>query len=355
VDRSRRDGTRGARGKSVTIVDVARRAGVSKSTVSNVLRGVAVSPELAGRVRAVIEELGYAPSVFAQSLARQRTHALAAFVPQLGNPFYADLLSGVEHETVARGYRLLISSAEDDIRGERQMLRMLLQYRPAGYIIAGLRDEGAVQNLIERKLPLVFLDTHRVPESAGLVMLDDRLGMRLAVGHLVELGHRRIASVIDSDLDPARDQRLQGYLEGLAEAGIESDPRLRVRDQPAAGSREPAPRPTVVDELLALDDPPTAIVAGDDLGAIGLIDSLETRGVRVPEQMSVVGFDDIAISRVSRIALTTVRQPALAMGRRAATIMVDHLESDAPEELGRYREIVEPELVIRRTTAPPPR
>jgi LacI family transcriptional regulator, galactose operon repressor len=354
VNRSKRDRDRSRGASSTTIVDVARHAGVSKSTVSNVIRGVSVTPELAGRVRAAIDELGYTPSVFAQSLARQQTRSLAALVPQIGNPFYADLLCGIERVAVDRGYRLLIASTEDAVRGERGMLETIGQYRPAGYLIANLRDEEAVKHLLARRSPLVLLDTHRVPEQAGLVMLDDRLGMQLAVRHLVQLGHRRIAAVIDSDFDPARDHRLRGYLEGLAEAGLESDPRLRIQDRPAPGSREPAPRPTVVDELLSIDDPPTAIVTGDDLGAIGLIDSLEARGIPVPERMSVVGFDDIAISRVGRIALTTVRQPSVAMGERAATIVIDHLESGEPGDLGRHREVVEPELVIRATTAPPP-
>ena len=353
MDRSKDSSKAKASNKTVTILDVAKHAGVSKSTVSNVLRGVPVTAALADRVRASIDELGYTPSVFAQSLAGQQTRSLAVFVPLIGNPFYADLLSGIERETVRRGYRLLIASAADDIRSERHMLETLHHYRPAGYLITGLRDPDAVTYLAERNLPLMFLDTHRVPEGAGMVMLDDKLGMQLAVRHLVELGHRRIAAVIDSDLDPARDQRALGYVEALTEAGIAVDPRLRVTDQPDAGRREPAPRPTVVDEVLSLDDPPTAIVAGDDLAAIGLIDSLEARGVRVPDQMSVVGFDDIAVSRVSRIALTTVRQPAMAMGARAASIVIDHLDASNSGELGSYREIVEPELVIRRTTAPP--
>lgn len=338
---------------TATIVDVAERAGVSRSTVSNVLRGKAVTPALARRVQGAIDELGYTPSVFAQSLAQGQSFSLGVLVPQIGNPFYADLLSGMEREAVRRGYRILIASTEDNSLAERQTIEALLQYRPAGYLVAGLRDVRAAEALIRGELPVVCLDSHTVPESAGLIMLDDRLGMRLAVRHLIEIGHRRIAAVIDSDLDPGRDHRLQGYLEELESAGIGVDERLRIPDRVPPGSREPAPRPAVVDQLIAVEDPPTAVVMGDDLSAIGLIDSLETRGLRVPEDMSVVGFDDVAFSRVGRIALTTVRQPAVAMGERAARILVDHLEADDPEPLASSRETVEPELVIRRTTAPP--
>ncbi len=338
---------------NATIVDVAQRAGVSKSTVSNVLRGKAVTPELARRVRHAIEELGYTPSVFAQGLARRQSRALGVLVPQIGNPFYADMLSGMEREAVRCGYRILLASTGDQPHSERRTIGALLQYRPAGYLVAGLRDVGAAQLLIDRDLPVVCLDSHRVPDSAGLIILDDRLGMRLAVRHLVEAGHRRIAAVIDSDLDPGRDQRLQGYLEELEHAGIGVDERLRIPDRVPPGSREPAPRPAVVDQLMGLDDRPTAVVTGDDLSAIGLIDSLEARGLRVPRDISVVGFDDVAVAGVGRIALTTVRQAAGAMGERAAKILVEHLEAETPEPLARCRETVEPELVIRRTTAPP--
>ena len=344
---------RASRSGAVTIVDVAARAGVSKSTVSNVLRGVAVTPELTRRVRRAIDELGFTPSVFAQGLAKQRTRSVGALVPRIGNPFYADMLSGMEGESVRRGYRLLIASAEDEASGERRVLATLMHYRPAGCLIAGLRDSAAPDDLLERKLPLVFLDTHRVPPFSGAVIFDDNLGMRLAVRHLVELGHRRIASVIDNNFDPARDHRLSGYVSALEEAGLDFDPRLRIHDQPAVGSREPAPRPAVVDALTSLDDPATAVVCGDDLAAIGLIDSLEARGLSVPEDVSVVGFDDIAISGVGRIALTTVRQPALQMGARAAKILIDHLEMDSPDTLELRREVVEPEMIIRATTAPP--
>ena len=340
--------------RAVTIVDVARRAGVSKSTVSNVLHARPVSPVLRDRVQEAIDELGYFPSAVAQGLARQRTRTLGVLVPRLDNPFYADVLGGIEECSEKRGYRLLIASTDVLGRSESQAVESLIHHRPAGYILCGPRNGAAAAPLVTRGLPVVIVDCHDSPPQAAQIVVDDYLGMKLAVRHVVGLGHRRIAAVIDSEVDPGRHRRLAGYLDALAEAGIESDDALRIPDQPSAGSGEPAPRPMVVDRLLELPDRPTAVVAGDDLSAIGLIDSLEARGIRVPTDMSVVGFDDIAWARVSRLGLTTVRQPARAMGEAASTALMDHLVDDDEDRLSSFRHLVEPELVIRQTTAPAP-
>lgn len=345
---------RGAAQRPVTIVDVARRAGVSKSTVSNVLHDRPVRAALRDRVETAIAELGYFPSAVAQGLARRGTHTLGVLVPRLENPFYADILGGIEEAAGARGYQLLIASTDAVGRTESQAVGSLLSYRPAGYLLCGMRDAAVAGRLAERDLPIVVVDSHEAPPEAARIVVDDYVGMRLAVGHLVSLGHRRIAAVIDSDVDPGRHRRLAGYVDALREAGIEPDDALRVPDLRSPGSAEPAPRPAVVDRLLESSDPATAVVAGDDLAAIGLIDTLEARGIRVPAQMSVVGFDDIPWARVSRIGLTTVRQPARVIGSEATGALIDHLTGESNLPLSHFRQLVEPELVIRSTTAPPP-
>ncbi len=346
--------TSGANRRPVTIVDVARHAGVSKSTVSNVLHRRPVRAALRQRVEGAIEELGYVPSAVAQGLANQSTRTIGVLVPRLGNPFYADMLGGIEGIADARAYRLLISSTDALGRTEAQAAESLIHHRPAGYILCGMRDAGVARRLTESGLPVVLVDSHDAPPQAARIVVDDYVGMRLVVRHLVELGHRRIASVIDSDVDPGRHRRLAGYLDALAEAGIEADNALRMPDLVSPGSSEPAPRPAVVDRLLELNDRPTAVVAGDDLSAIGLIDSLEARGLRVPRDMSVVGFDDIAWARVARISLTTVRQPARVMAEMATAALIDHLSGATEQPFSSFRHLVEPELVIRRTTGPPP-
>jgi LacI family transcriptional regulator len=340
--------------RPVTIIDVAQAARVSKSTVSNVLHGRPVSAPLRGRVEAAIEELGYLPSAVAQGLARQSTRTIGVLVPRLDNPFYGDILGGIEQSAEERGYRLLIASTDVLGRTELQAVESLIHHRPAGYILCGPRDEAVATRLTARGLPVMVVDSHLAPPQAARIVIDDYVGMQLAVRHLVGLGHRRIAAVIDSEVDPGRHRRLAGYVHALSVAGLPHDDALRVPDMPSPGSREPAPRPAVVDRLLELADRPTAVVAGDDLSAVGLIDSLEARGIRVPADMSVIGFDDIAWARVGRIALTTVRQPARVMGQTATVALIDHLRGDESVPLSSFRHLVEPELVIRQTTGPAP-
>ena len=338
----------------MTIVDVARLAGVSKSTVSNVLHDRPVGAALRQRVLAAIEELGYFPSAVAQGLAGRRTRTLGVLVPRLDNPFYAEILVGIEQAADERGYRLLIQSTDLLGRSEAQAVESLIRHRPAGYLLCGPRGGNGAGQLVALGLPVVVVDSHDAPPHTARVVLDDYLGMKLALRHLIGLGHRRIAAVLDGDADPGRHRRLAGYLDGMAEAGVEPDDTLCIPDLPSPGHTEPAPRPGVVDRLLALPNRPTAVVAGDDLSAIGLIDSLESRGIRVPVDMSVVGFNDIPWARVSRIALTTVRQPARAMGELATSALIDHLTSGEPESLSGCNHLVEPELVIRRSTSVAP-
>ncbi len=340
--------------KPVTIVDVAHRAGVSKSTVSNVVRGRTVTPELRERVLEAIQELGYAPSAVAQGLAGRRTLTLGVMVPRLENPFYAEMLSGIEEAAEADGYQLLVASTDTTGRTEAQAANALRSYRPAGYLLCGMRDQCVATDLARGGLPIVVLDSHKAPEEAGRVVVDDYVGTRLAVNHLIELGHRRIAAVIASDVDAGRHMRVAGFVDALEEAGLTADEELRLPDLRSPGASEPAPRPAVVDRLLRLDPRPTAIVAGDDLSAIGLIDTLEARNLRVPRDVSVVGFDDIAWARVGRIGLTTVRQPARAIGAEATAALIDHLLGRTSGPLSEFRHLVEPELVIRGTTASPP-
>ncbi len=345
---------RSTKREPVTIVDVARRAGVSKSTVSNVVRGRAVTPGLRERVVEATEELGYAPGAVAQGLAGRRTLTVGVMVPRLENPFYAEMLGGIEEAADQDGYQLLVASTDTTGRTEAQAAKALRSYRPAGYLLCGMRDPGVAAELASGAVPTVIVDSHDAPPEAGRIVVDDHLGVRLAVDHLVGLGHRRIAAVIASDVDAGRHRRLAGYIDALDAAGLDADEALRLPDIRSRGASEPAPRPAVVDRLMRLDPRPTAIVAGDDLGAIGLIDTLEARGIRVPTDMSVVGFDDIAWARVGRIGLTTVRQPARAVGKEAATGLIDYLLGRSLEPLSTFRHLVEPELVIRRTTAPPP-
>jgi LacI family transcriptional regulator len=332
----------------VTIRDVALRAKVSKSTVSNVVRGVPnVAPELRANVERAIAELGYTPSAVARSLVARRTRTLGVTIPSL-EPFYADVLLGAEGRAVRDGYHLLIGSTEIDDRAPEALLRR----RVDGFLVCGVLDEDVVR-LLAGYGPVVLVDPTHSGANFGSVGVDSFLGAQLAVRHLVELGHTCIAALIESDVPEERTARINGYRTAIADAGLPLDPRLELQDARNPGVRGPGARTAAVRDLLRLDPRPTAVVAGDDLAAIGLIDAFEARGVDVPREMSVVGFDDIPFARVRRIGLTTVRQPSIVIGELGADLLIEQLEGRDSRPLSSVQRLVEPELVIRATTAPP--
>ena len=334
----------------VTIRDVARLAGVSKSTVSNVVRGVPnVAPALRAKVEHAIAELGYTPSAVARSLVARRTRALGVTIPSL-EPFYADVLHGAEARAVKDGYHLLIGSTELDERAPDA----LLQRRVDGFLVCGILDAGVIQ-VLARYGPVVLVDPSLPGADYASVGVDSFLGAQLAVRHLVSLGHTRIAAVIESELPEERTARIAGFRAALAEAGLPHESAYELQDVPGRGARGPGARTAAVRELLALDPRPTAVVAGDDLAAIGLIDGFETRGVEVPRDISVVGFDDIPFARVRRLGLTTVRQPSIRIGELAADLLIEQLEGRDSRPIESIQRLVEPELVIRTTTGPPAR
>jgi DNA-binding LacI/PurR family transcriptional regulator len=341
--------------RATTIHDVAERAGVSKSTVSNVIRGApGVGAKIRERVEQAIAELGYTPSAVARSLVHARTDALGAVVPDLGHPFYGDLLRGVERTCASEGFRLIISTTEGRVGDESQIVNGLIVFRCDGYLLCGLSDWSAVGRLEGSGLPVVLVDTPRRDGFAATVTVDDRLGALLGTRHLISLGHTRIASVLDSETVSERGNRVSGYIRALEEAGIPVDDRLLLRDRRPPGTREPAPRSALAERILGLEPRPTAVITGDDMAAIGIIDALEARGARVPTEISVVGFDDDAVAGVGRIGLTTVRQPATLMGELGARILIRHLRGEDTRPLSDVRELLEPELVVRASTAPPP-
>jgi LacI family transcriptional regulator len=332
----------------VTIRDVALRAKVSKSTVSNVVRGVPnVAPELRAKVERAIAELGYTPSAVARSLVARRTQTLGVTIPSL-EPFYADVLHGAEGRAVKDGYHLLIGSTEIDDRAPEALLRR----RVDGFLVCGVLDEEVVR-LLAGYGPVVLVDPTLPGGSFGSVGVDSFLGAQLAVRHLLELGHTRIAALIESEVPEERTARINGYRAALVDAGLRLDPRLELIDARSPGVRGPGARTAAVRDLLRIDPRPTAVVAGDDLAAIGLIDAFEARGVDVPGGMSVVGFDDIPFARVRRIGLTTIRQPSVLIGELGADLLIEQLEGRDSRPLSSVQRLVEPELVIRATTGPP--
>jgi LacI family transcriptional regulator len=336
--------------KPPTILDVASEAGVSKSTVSNVVRGIpGVSESTRKRVQTAIEALGYRPNVMARQLVQQRTNILGVVVGDLANPFFAEMAKLVERHAAARGYTAMFCNSEGDSESEVAGVETLLEYRVAGIIfLAFSGDSRTMRETLEHKVPVVFLGCHE--DWGDVVSVDDVRGGRLATNHLVAAGHRRIAYVSIPELEETSDLgRLKGYMEALSEAGL--GPPVRVSWSP------PSDRAVVDDvdrqllDIFAGPDRMTAVFASNDFAAIYLQEFADRFNLRVPQDLSIVGFDDVAMAGLARIALTTVAQPREEMARLGIATMADRIEKKLK---GPPRTtLVGVNLVQRLSTGPP--
>ena len=334
--------------KPPTIIDVAQFAGVSKSTVSNVIRNAAcVAPEMRARVNEAIAALGYRPNVLARQLVQQRTTILGVVVGDLANPFHAEMAKQVERHAGAQGYRVMFVNMQTG-EAEPAGLESLLEYRVAGIVFlahAGMPER--TRQLIAGQIPTVFVTCSA--DWGDTVCGDDLQGGKDATRHLVALGHRRIAyfadPIVEDDADKARQT---GYCAVMAEAGLQPMVFHWRRSPPGMmdGNRE-----VTAEEVLLGPARVTAIFSSNDLGAIELLDCADRLGIRVPQDLSIVGFDDIVLARLARINLTTVAQPQERLAALAIETVTRRISGDpgaAP-----VRRTVDVAMVIRGSTAPP--
>jgi LacI family transcriptional regulator len=332
-----------------TIVDVARRSGVSKSTVSNVIRDAAnVSEATRQRVLAAVDELGYRPNALARQLVQQRTSTIGVVVGDLTNPIYSELVKLLEQHALALGYTTMVSNTDGHPEREAARIEALLERRVAG--IAMLQFSGDRSVLDELHADGVAVTVISCFEArADCVTVDETTGLGIAVRHLAELGHERLAYVTSPLVEEHTNRaRHESFLRECASAGC-SETAILTLDVEAVLAHEPhATRE--LERLLDSTPRPTGFAAANDIAAIALIEAVERLGAAVPRDVSVVGFDGINLGSLSRIALTTVAQPRERMAELGIEVLMDRIDGRAPTEPRHV--LLEPELVVRGTTAP---
>lgn len=346
----------------VKIHDVARLAKVSPSTVSNVLNGrnERMRPETKSRVLQAIEQLGYTPSHLARQLKTGHVKIIGLIVPSVANPFWGMVARDVESVALTYGYQVLLCNAERNPLRERHYAESLWSSGVRGVIFGSSPlSFDHLAALAKRGLLVVAFD--RKVQSADQVVVnsvgvDNVLGAQIAAEHLLRLGHRQIGFLSGPIRTVSRQDRLQGHHAALRAASIEPDPSLVWEGSSisAYGDIEGVELGrTGARSLLDRPNPPTAICAINDMYALGAYAGASDLGFRVPDDVSIVGFDDIAMAEVAQPALTTVRQPLAAMMQSAVTSLIGRLEGmDAatPEHV-----TVTPELIVRRSTGAPVR
>ncbi|MCU1773898.1 LacI family DNA-binding transcriptional regulator [Pseudomonas sp. 13B_3.2_Bac1] len=328
-----------------TIKDVAALAGISYTTVSHVVNKTRpVSQEVRLKVEAAIKTLDYVPSAVARSLKAKTTATIGLLVPNSLNPYFAELARGIEDYCERNGYCVILCNSDDNPEKQRSYLRVLLEKRIDGLIVASAGgDTGLAQGLAGVKTPMVIVDRGLEGVDADLVRIDHEYGAYLATRHLLELGHRDIATIGGPSSTSVAQMRQAGFCRALKEAGITVRPeRMLESDFTSTGGYNAA-------AVLLQSNPPSAIFAGNDMIGIGVLRAAAERNVRVPSELSVIGFDDIQMSRYVYPALTTVGQSILQLGEMAAEVLLRRI---ATPSLVTDQRIVTPSIVLRESTAP---
>jgi DNA-binding LacI/PurR family transcriptional regulator len=323
--------------------DVAEQAGVSAQTVSNLVnnRLRQMSDETRVRIEGAMEQLGYHPNLTARSLRSARTTTIGFLLLDEGARYLADpmtdqIIAGVGDVARDRGYSVLIHAGRPG-PPDSGLLRPVLESRVDGVLLflSGPADERAwyPARAAELEVPTVVLEEARAGDEQMSVTADNRAGARMLADHLIGSGHERIAFIAARQPWPMVEQRHAGYCEALAAAGLERDPSLELFE----GIWDAADAGAMVERLLALPHPPTAVMGGNDLLAIGVMRRARACGLRVPDDLAVTGFNDFAFAEFVEPPLTTVHVPGYEMGRSAAQLLIEHLDG---------QEISEPHIML---------
>lgn len=327
-----------------TIYQVAQAAGVSISTVSKVINDTGrISEETRKKVIKVMKELNYQPSVVASALTGKQTKTIGLLMSDISNPFYAEVARQIENRSRERGFHVMMCSTDNEEEKEKNYLSLLTRQRIDGLILASaFRNIDVLSKVIQnQKYPVVLIasDIPKLPIHS--VRVDDYQGSYLAASHLVQLGHKRIAMIAEKVR--SNHQRITGYKDVLGEYDLPLLDEYIVQTEATNEKGYEAAK-----KLLSLENRPTAIFAGNDLLATGVIRAAKSLDLDVPKQLSVVGFDNTILSTVLTPALTTIAQPVREMGSKVVDLLIEEMEQPSKYK---QRLLFTPELIVRESTA----
>jgi DNA-binding LacI/PurR family transcriptional regulator len=329
------------------IKDVAKLAGVSTATVSHVVNKTRfVSAETTERVVAAIERVGYTPNAHARNLASGRSRTLGVIVSDIANPFFPELIKSMQEEAAARGYDVTLANTNYDPERTSSCVRRMLEQRVSGVaVMTSEMDVALSRQLAEREIAVVFLDVGEAGAHTSNIVVNYEKGIRQAVEHLLALGHRRIAYVSGPQRMKSAARRKAAFVKTMKkyQASLHTAPSVFEGDLKAGGGQQAAR------EMLRLDPLPTAVISANDLMAIGALGELKAAGLRVPEDISVVGFDDILFASLADPPLTTVALSRAEIGRAAVEALLHTVNADG--NVGREVKIGT-RLVVRGSTGP---
>ena len=328
-----------------TLEDVAREADVSISTVSRALNNSEkVHPDTKAHVKQVAEDLGYMPSRVARRLRLKggRANLLGLVIPDIQNPFFADVTRGVEDVAQAHGYALILSNSDEDADKQRLALEILQTEDVDGVIVPPVgAEDSAIDELLDSGIAVVCVDRRLPGTRVDTILSDNRKGAYQAVSHLIDLGHERIGFIGGIPHISTLTERRAGYERALRDHDLPVDPALIME-----GDDRREQGKIFTSELLSLDAPPTALFTGNNLTTLGALAALNERGVAVPDEMALVGYDDVPWPMALNPPPTVVDQPGYEMGRRAAEILLGRLQ--APDR-SPTTVTLQPKLIVRRS------
>jgi LacI family transcriptional regulator len=329
----------------ITIKDIAKQAGVSYATVSRALNNhPEINIETRKKIMRIAAEIGYQPNAIAQGLVKKETNTIGLIIPDITNPFYPEVARGIEDAANEAGYTIFLCNTNWKLQREENYLNVLRQKQVDGVIMAPASEERKhLKEVVTHWAKnMVFINRVNLG-SVTSVLIDDIRGGRMAVEHLINKGYQKIAFVGGlADISSNR-ERFQGYQEALEAAGLKLNQAYI-----GGGDFKRASGHQVTERLLQLDPRPDAIFAANDILALGVIQAIKEQGLRIPEDMAVIGFDDIEFAALPEIQLTTVMQPKYDMGKLALQTLVAQIKGE--ERMVARKIMLEPDLICRKTT-----